>query len=219
MSTRTVSYTHLDVYKRQARFNLIGIGSDTKATPMQVKWTVTRVETNYQWYQSNGSWNWEPVSRRSKVAEGTSDLKDAATEIKAPVTWGEYELLVERTDGQEAATSTQFYAGWYAPADATESPDTLELSLDKPAYKSGDTAMLRVVPRAAGSALITVLSNHLIAMQAVEVKEGENLIPLSVTDEWGAGAYVTVSVLRPTDAVSYTHLDVYKRQEFNRYKI
>lgn len=186
----------------EARFNLIGIGSDTKATPMQVKWTVTRVETNYQWYQSNGSWNWEPVSRRSKVAEGTADLKDAATEIKAPVTWGEYELLVERTDGQEAATSTQFYAGWYAPADATESPDTLELSLDKPAYKSGDTAMLRVVPRAAGSALITVLSNHLIAMQAVEVKEGENLIPLSVTDEWGAGAYVTVSVLRPTDVAA-----------------
>ncbi len=186
----------------EARFNLIGIGSDTKATPMQVKWTVTRVETNYQWYQSNGSWNWEPVSRRSKVAEGTADLKDAATEIKAPVTWGEYELLVERTDGQEAATSTQFYAGWYAPADATESPDTLELSLDKPAYKSGDTAMLRVVPRAAGSALITVLSNHLIAMQAVEVKEGENLIPLPVTDEWGAGAYVTVSVLRPTDVAA-----------------
>ncbi|MBH1974392.1 MAG: alpha-2-macroglobulin family protein, partial [Rhodobacteraceae bacterium] len=66
----------------------------------------------------------------------------------------------------------------------------------------GDTAMLRVVPRAAGSALITVLSNHLIAMQAVEVKEGENLIPLPVTDEWGAGAYVTVSVLRPTDVAA-----------------
>lgn len=186
----------------EARFNLIGIGADTKAKPMKVKWQITRIETNYQWYQTNGSWLWEPVTSRSKVAEGAADLGDSPQTIHAPVTWGEYELLVERTDSGQAATSTTFYAGWYAPADATESPDTLELSLDKPAYKSGDTATLRVVPRAAGTALVTVLSNHLIAMQAVGVAEGENLIPLNVTDEWGAGAYVTVSVLRPTDVAA-----------------
>ena len=63
-------------------------------------------------------------------------------------------------------------------SDTTDTPDTLEMSLDKPAYKSGDTAMLRVVPRAAGTALVTVLSNRLVSMQAVEVKEGENEIAL-----------------------------------------
>ena len=47
-------------------------------------------------------------------------------------------------DGGKAATSMEFYAGWYAPADASATPDTLELSLDKPAYKSGDTATLRL---------------------------------------------------------------------------
>jgi alpha-2-macroglobulin len=186
---------------KDARFNLIGIDADTKPTPMQVKWTVTRIETTYQWYH-NGGWNWEPVTRRTKVAEGTADLADAAKEIAAPVQWGEYELLVERLDGTPAASSATFYAGWYAPADATESPDVLELSLDKPAYKSGDTAKLRVVPKAAGTALVTVLSNHLIAMKAVEVKEGENLIDLPVTDEWGAGVYVTASVLRPMDVAA-----------------
>ncbi|MDZ7907865.1 MAG: hypothetical protein U5N10_06455 [Gemmobacter sp.] len=95
-----------------------------------------------------------------------------------------------------------FYAGWYAPADASDTPDTLELSLDKPAYLPGETATLRVVPRAAGTALVTVLSNRLVAMQAVEVTEGENLIPLPVTDEWGAGVYVTVSVVRPMDVAA-----------------
>jgi uncharacterized protein YfaS (alpha-2-macroglobulin family) len=58
------------------------------------------------------------------------------------------------------------------------------------------------VPRAAGTALVTVLSNRLVAMQAVEVKEGENLIQLPVTDEWGAGVYVTASVLRPMDVAA-----------------
>jgi uncharacterized protein YfaS (alpha-2-macroglobulin family) len=59
--------------------------------------------------------------------------------------------------------------------------------------------MLRVVPRYAGKALITVLSDHLIHMQAVDVVEGENLIPVEVTEDWGAGAYVTASVIRPMD--------------------
>ena len=186
----------------EARFNLVGVNSDSKATPMKVKWAITRIDTNYQWYQTGGAWNWEPVISRARVADGTADLGAAAVEIAAPVQWGEFELLVERVDGAEAATSTTFYAGWYAPADTSDSPDTLELSLDKPAYKPGDTAILRIVPRAGGTALVTVLSNRLVAMQAVEVKEGENLIPLTVTDEWGAGVYVTASVLRPMDVAA-----------------
>lgn len=186
----------------EAAFSLIGIDAGAKPVPMKVKWTITRIETDYQWYQSNSAWNWEPVTTRSKVAEGTADIGAEPAKISAPVQWGEYEVLVERSDGAPAATSTSFYAGWYAPADATDSPDTLELSLDKPKYKSGDTANLRIVPRAAGTALITVLSNRLVSMQAVEVKEGENVIPLTVTDEWGAGVYVTAAVLRPMDVAA-----------------
>lgn len=186
----------------EARFSLLGIGADTKPLPMKVHWTVTRVETQYQWYQSGGNWNWEPVYSRNRIAEGDADLGATAADIAAPVGWGEYEIAVEATDGSGAASSTTFYAGWYAPADTSATPDTLDLSLDKPAYKSGDTATLRLVPRAAGTALVTVLSNRLVTMQAVEVKEGENLIQLPVTDDWGAGVYVTASVLRPMDVAA-----------------
>ncbi|MFN3723235.1 MAG: MG2 domain-containing protein [Paracoccaceae bacterium] len=184
----------------EARFALVGLGPDGQPADMDVEWQITRIETRYQWYQSYGNWNWEPVKSRSISAEGSAQLGAEPTEIKAPVQWGEYELRVKAANG--AITSTAFYAGWYAPADVTSTPDTLALSLDKPAYKSGDTATLRIVPRAAGTALVTVLSNRLIAMQAVEVAEGENLITLPVTDDWGAGVYVTASVLRPMDVVA-----------------
>ena len=186
----------------EAHFQLIGIGTDLQPTPMKVKWRLTRIETDYQWYQSYGNWSWEPVIYRTPVTEGEAALGDAPAEVFGAVDWGQYELSVERTDGTLAATSTTFWAGWYAPADAAATPDTLEMSLDKPAYKPGETATLRVVPRAAGTALVTVLSNRLVSMQAVEVKEGENLIPLTVTDEWGAGVYVTVSALRPMDVAA-----------------
>ncbi|NGM44259.1 alpha-2-macroglobulin family protein [Rhodobacter sp. SGA-6-6] len=186
----------------QARFQLVGVGTDLKPAAMQVHWKLNRVQTDYQWYQSYGNWSWEAVTYRTLAAEGDATLGEGPVEISGPVDWGNYELVVERTDGQLAETSTSFWAGWYAPADAANTPDTLELSLDKPAYAPGDTATLRVVPRAAGTALVTVLSNRLVSMQAVEVKEGENLIPLPVTEDWGAGVYVTVSALRPMDVAS-----------------
>ncbi len=183
-----------------ARFDLIAIGADLAPVPMQVTWTLTRIETNYQWYQSGGSWNWEPVTSRKRVAEGRADLGDTATSIAAAVDWGQYELVVSAPNGP--SSSTRFYAGWYAPADTSDSPDVLEMSLDKPAYASGETAMLRVVPKAEGTALITVLSNRLVAMQTVAVAAGENLIPLPVSADWGAGAYVTVQALRPMDVAA-----------------
>jgi uncharacterized protein YfaS (alpha-2-macroglobulin family) len=136
------------------------------------------------------------------VAEGDTTLGAAPVEITSPVTWGEYELTVVGVDAQMAATSSTFSAGWYAPADVSSTPDTLELSLDKPAYKAGDTAVLRIVPRAAGTALISVLSNRLVMMKAVAVTTGENIIQLDVTDEWGAGVYVAASVLRPMDVAA-----------------
>jgi uncharacterized protein YfaS (alpha-2-macroglobulin family) len=186
----------------KAAFDLIGVGPDLKPAPMAVKWELTRIETDYQWYQSYGSWFWEPVTYRTPVASGEARLGDTPAGIEAAVTWGEYELKVTRAEGPPAETTTTFWAGWYAPADVSATPDTLELSLDKPAYKPGDTAQLRIVPRTAGTALVTVLSNRLVTMKAVEVTEGETLIPLDVTADWGAGVYVTASVLRPMDVAA-----------------
>ncbi|WP_343080541.1 alpha-2-macroglobulin family protein [Ostreiculturibacter nitratireducens] len=182
----------------EARFRVLALGPDMAPAGMEVRWTLNRLEHRYQWYSLYGSWNWEVTTSRTRVAEGDVMLTPSgAVEIAAPVDWGNYELVVESTGGAYAASSVEFYAGWYAPADAAATPDTLELSLDKPAYLPGETATLRLVPRAAGVALVTVVSNRLIDMKAIAVTEGENVVALPVTDDWGAGAYVTASVIRP----------------------
>nr|WP_233587050.1 alpha-2-macroglobulin family protein [Pseudorhodobacter sp. E13] len=185
-----------------ARFSVLAVGPDESAVPMDVKWELSRIETRYQWYQEYGNWYWEPVTSRERVAVGVAQLGTAPVEISGAVSWGEYEMVVEQAGGGSASTSARFYAGWYAPPDVTSTPDTLELSLDKPAYKPGEVAQLRIVPRAAGTALVSVLSNRLVTMKMVEVTEGENVIPLEVTAEWGAGVYVTASVLRPMDVAA-----------------
>ncbi|MCL4186416.1 MAG: alpha-2-macroglobulin family protein [Rhodobacteraceae bacterium] len=183
-----------------ARFAMVAVAPPGEASPVPVRWTVSRIETRYQWYQLYGSWNYEPVTTRSRVAEGTATLAPGrAVEIAAPVGWGRHEIRVERSDGAPGAASMEFYAGWYAPAETATTPDALEVALDRDAYRPGDTARVRVEARAAGVALVTVLSNRLIDLKAVELPEGESVIELPVTDDWGAGAYVTVSLLRPMD--------------------
>lgn len=171
---------------------------------LPVAWVLDRVETDYQWYQMWGRWNWEPVTTRVRVAEGEGVAGGLAAPLRiaAPVGWGHYELRVEPADGAPGAASVAFDAGWYAGADVSATPDMLEIALDKPAYRPGDTARLRLVPRAAGVALVTVVSDHLVAMQAVEVPAGESFVDLPVTAEWGTGAYVAVSALRPMDVAA-----------------
>ena len=184
----------------EVKFSIIAVGPDMAPAAMDVHWTVNRVERRYQWYSLYGQWNWEVTTTRTRVAEGDLSLTaDGPQMMTAPVEWGNYELVVETRGANYTSASAEFDAGWYAPANASDTPDTLDISLDRQAYRPGDTASLRIVPRAAGVALVTVVSNRLIDMKAVAVTEGENLIPLNVTDDWGAGAYVTASVLRPMD--------------------
>jgi alpha-2-macroglobulin len=100
-----------------------------------------------------------------------------------------------------ASASVAFSAGWYAAAAARDTPELLEVSLDATAYAPGDVARLRIVPDGAGIALVSVLTDRVIATRLVEV-DGETVVELPVTDDWGAGAYVTASLSAPATALS-----------------
>lgn len=184
-----------------ARFDIIALNPALDPTAMEVTWALNRVNTRYQWYSVDGDWQWEPVTTRERVATGDASL-NGTTQVGAPVAWGRYELVIEDRSNAAISAATDFYAGWYAPAAIAGTPDVLQASLDAENYAIGDTATLRIVPRYAGTAVVTVMSNRLIAMETYPVTAGENLISLPVTDEWGAGAYVSATVIRPMDVAA-----------------
>ncbi|MEP2717867.1 MG2 domain-containing protein [Pseudophaeobacter sp.] len=181
----------------EAQFELVALSEQLNQMPMRVKWSLNRIETRYHWYQLYGNWNWERSTRRKSIATGEAQLGESPVLVSAPTDWGRYELVVERLDGDYVEAAVDFYAGWYAPADGAATPDRLEMSLDAESYQPGDTARLRLVPRSSGTALISVLSNEVIERLAVEVTAGEVVVPLTVSEDWGSGAYVTAMMLQP----------------------
>jgi uncharacterized protein YfaS (alpha-2-macroglobulin family) len=187
-----------------ARFELIALGADgARAAVAKATWTLSKVETTYQWYQVDDSWSYEPVTTRSRIASGETALgTDAPAVIEAAVDWGRYELMLRVPDAPFAAASIAFNAGWYAAAGRSETPDVLQVGLDQPAYSIGDIAKLRLVAREAGKVLVAVVDTGLIDMRALDVAAGESVVELPVTEAWGAGAYVAATLVRPMDIVA-----------------
>ncbi len=185
-----------------ARFDAILVAPDgTRMAKAGVPWKLERLVSDYQWYRANGSWSYEVVTTAKQVATGKVDFTaDSPATIEAAVDWGQYRLTVQDVSGdQAAATSVAFYAGWYRAVSTSDTPDTLQVALDKPAYRIGETAKLRLDPRFAGIALVSVIDDRVIDMKAVEVPEGGTSVDLTVTDKWGPGAYVTATLYRPMD--------------------
>ncbi len=118
--------------------------------------------------------------------------------VAAPVAWGNYELVAEPASDAGGGASVTFSAGWGAQAVAgSDTPDRLTVALDQPAYRAGDIAQVTVDALADGTGIVSVLSNRVVALRMVALKQGVNTVDLPVTDDWGAGVYVAVSAVRP----------------------
>lgn len=187
-----------------AGFEVIALGTDlAPAALAAVTWTLSRVETDYQWYEADGVWNYEPVTRRSRVANGAGDLT-AGTPLRLdlPVGWGHYELALATTDGRYIATSLGFDAGWGGAGSGSETPDRLALSIDRAAYATGDTLRAQITTPNPGQLLVAVMGDRLIESRSLAVAAGETVIDLPVTEAWGGGAYVTATLIRPMDVAA-----------------
>ncbi|WP_316862083.1 MG2 domain-containing protein [uncultured Cohaesibacter sp.] len=178
-----------------ADFQLIAVNPDeSRATESNVEWSLVKIDRHYQWYRDGNNWYFEAVDLESKVADGHVDLgKDDPAKLSLPVEWGRYRLALGET------TSFEFRAGWVSAGGSVDTPDGLELALDKASYKVGDVAELKISPRFAGKLLLAIGTDRIHQTMEVDVPENGATLDIPVKEDWGAGAYLLANLYRPSD--------------------
>jgi uncharacterized protein YfaS (alpha-2-macroglobulin family) len=158
-----------------------------------------KVDTRYQWYRREGSWDFEPVKTTKRVADGSiTTTADKPARISLPVEWGRYRLEISTADRNGPVSSISFDAGWYAEASA-DTPDLLEIGLDKPEYTRGERMTVAVTARTAGKLTVQVIGDRLASTVTQDVTAGTARLPITVGNDWGSGAYVVATLRRPLD--------------------
>lgn len=186
-----------------ASFELIGIGPDSKQVGIAgLKWEVQRIETRFQWYNRDNRWSSEAITYENRVAGGSIDTNPTApVKIEIPVAPGQYRLDVSSASPQGPSTSLTFSAGWYT-SDASDTPEILDLALDRESYKPGEDLKLRILPRMAGQALIAIVSDKVLATQTIGVDADGGTASFKVDPAWGPGTYAVAFLYRPMDSAA-----------------
>jgi alpha-2-macroglobulin len=184
-----------------ASFDVMVAAPDGKAlTQSGLHYQLLRIDTHYQYYKRDGAWNFEPVKTTTRIADGTIDTApDKPGRVSLPVNFGRYRLDVATSDPNGPETSVDFDAGWYVDANA-DTPDMLQVALDKPEYHPGDSMTVAITARSAGRVTLNVIGDHLLASQTADIKEGVAQLKMPVGGDWGSGAYLVATLRRPLDA-------------------
>ncbi|MBV8566769.1 MAG: alpha-2-macroglobulin family protein, partial [Methylobacteriaceae bacterium] len=186
-----------------ANFDVVALAADgTRIAKKNVSWSLYRVDKTYQWFNTEGRWGYEPVTTTRRIADGKVDVTaDSPARIAANVGWGAHRLDIRSDDGQGSQTSISFDVGWSGDATA-QTPDLLDVSLDRTRYKPGDELKLRIASRFDGKATIAIVSDKVQTFKTLNVKKGDNVLSIPVASEWGAGAYAIAIAHRPLDAAA-----------------
>jgi uncharacterized protein YfaS (alpha-2-macroglobulin family) len=167
-----------------------------------------REDRDYYWrFEDQRGWHSGYTETDELVASSSVTFTPAARgKLAVPVRYGRYRLEINDPETGKRLIY-RFYAGWNARADETQGvrPDRVNLKLDKPAYREGETARLTITPPHAGEALITVEGDQTLWVKRLAMPAGGATVDIPVQKDWlRHDLYVSVLVLRPGGGAQVT---------------
>jgi uncharacterized protein YfaS (alpha-2-macroglobulin family) len=182
-----------------ARFGVVVVDGDgARIDAPGLEWELFRIETDYQWFNRDGRWDYEVITSRRAAGAGRVDaLAASEATIAAPLDLAsQYELVVAGADGAETALT--FSNGWDGGGSAA-APDKLSIALDAKDYAVGAPMRVRLDPGFEGKASILIVNDRVREHRLVEVPAAGATVEIPVGADWGAGAYVLATAYRPID--------------------
>jgi len=172
-----------------------GLGKRIALSGLTYSWV--REDTSYQWFQDNGQWKYQSVTRDRLVTSSTMSIgaSGAPPKLAQSLPWGSYRLTI--TDPKTgAASSYRFYSGWAASASG-DRPDRIPVAADKASYRAGETARVNIKPTSNGKALVVVAGDRVFSSQLIDAPATGTEVNIPVSADWGPGAYVLVTDYKP----------------------
>lgn len=176
------------------RFDAVSVDRSGAPVETELAWRILRRDYDYDWYQdSSGRWQWRRSEEIVKVAEGV-EQSGGAVSIEGPsLPWGNYSIVVAA--GGEDLASQGFWVGYGGrSSEGTPAPDQVRVLGPEEPVRIGEETTIAIDAPYAGRAEVAIANAGVLALQHIEVPEGGTEITVPVTEEWGAGAYVLVSV-------------------------
>ncbi|MGR6872481.1 alpha-2-macroglobulin family protein [Pseudomonas sp. HK3] len=210
----------------QAMFEIIKTdNSEKKLAASDLGITLIREDRRYYWeYNSHQGWHYEYTEKEfPEITSSSSIQSNATTTINLPVEYGQYRL--EISDPETGyITSFKFRAGnnwysWWRDNDSngqSAKPDVVTLALDKENYKSGDTAILNIVPPSSGETIIVVEADKSLWSKRLHVPKEGKKIEIPISEKWNRHDIYISAVhiqaanqekkITPTRSFGLTHL-------------
>lgn len=181
----------------RAGFEAIAVDSEGKRVALNnLTYSWVREDVTYQWYQREGSWKYQSVTRDRLITSGKINIgANAPLKLGQALPYGTYRLTI--TDPVSgAASSYRFYSGWAASSEG-DRPDRIPVAADKPSYRVGETAHVQIKPTADGKALVVVAGDKIFSSKVIDAPASGTSVDVPVQADWGPGAYVLVTDYRP----------------------
>ena len=114
-----------------------------------------------------------------------------------PQSAGLYEVALSEADGGRTVKSRFQVYGQVADQTGASGPDRVELSFDRPVYRPGDQARLRVKTPFPGQLWLTVEGTDLLYSRNFQMNGLETEVSIPVSQDIKTNAYVTATMVRP----------------------
>lgn len=156
--------------------------------------------------RQNTAGRYEYVSEPQTTEVETHDLTSAETPqtiTLTPADYGEYRLRLEDLKSTATAEIGFYVNGWGNTSVSMEHPTRLDLTLNKPAYRSGETAKLQVKAPFPGTLLLTVEREKVLSYRTIVMKENTATLSIPVRSSYRPNVYLSATLMRPipSDAV------------------
>ena len=133
-----------------------------------------------------------------------TSAETAQTATFTPTSYGEYRVRLEDIESTATAEIGFYVSGWRNTPVSMEHPTRLDLVLDKPAYRPGQTAKLNIKAPFPGTLLLTVERERVLSHRTIVMKENTATVSIPVRYGYKPNVYLSATLTRniPMDTVS-----------------